>query len=354
MIKLRTRSYLQDYDYFSAGVINIDWVKKYESLRFDSVGCNILLEIDNEYFKAIIGRANGKRADCKGGRIIGYDIYVEGKINSNEAKFALALISYVFHNDANIPKKFSEIGCKLDGYFTEEFVNSLDGKRNTPETEKLVMEKLYTFYNEFLKNYFPSSNIGAEDVRFEKLCFDIARKENILLFKKKSRVIACNENTVQPGKISLVYTDSILEKKYCDEFVSKLDENYFATKKTDRRALIITSTNNENFSMPYEIPRKKIPHNPDERSEVMKMKIIAVLAILFLAAALSAILIYKNGGNSRKQIKKAQTQIEKLEADNNSLQMQVNELEIKLEEKDQEITNLQNKLNDIGNIANGQ
>ncbi|MHC6203050.1 hypothetical protein ACYULU_07635 [Breznakiellaceae bacterium SP9] len=154
MIAYRTRSFAKLSDFEFLGTTkpsNWGWDGEYKIFDFPAKadGFRINIEIQKGAWKIYIGKILTNRHDAMG-RQTPFDLVGEGILNDEDAHFFHNFLYYILRNIQDMKKSLAKINALFDAEFAEDYVNGLDTKRHTEETEQEVQEKLGRCKAQFL------------------------------------------------------------------------------------------------------------------------------------------------------------------------------------------------------------
>ncbi len=235
-IKLMTRSTASDYEFFGRET-STAWLQKYQQRFFDDTSANGLTlfgEIENSEWKLFVGRIPSSNRDSFT-RQLSYILKSEGTRGNSDSLLMAKLVTFILKSDFEM----NTIGEKFSSEFTTDYINGLDDKRHTQETEAEINEKL--------ERIFQSINIALPEVAkdIDGLSFDYfsAKKAETI-----SRIIALvsDKETAIDGKILFAVTMLPIEAKDTDSIFAESD---------NIRGLVLTT--DKDYSDPLPIVKKK-------------------------------------------------------------------------------------------------
>ena len=136
-IKITTRSYSLDYDTFNVDKFG-SWWENFKDF-YNDYSDGIYVEIEDGKWRIFFDKINSDRKDNVGeGRQIYFALEGSGKIGNDDFHSFLKLIFFVMTKD----RKKITLSKLFNREFPAEFINPLDNKRHTEETDKAVKQKL--------------------------------------------------------------------------------------------------------------------------------------------------------------------------------------------------------------------
>ena len=237
-IKITTRSYSLDYDTFNVDKFG-SWWENFKDF-YNDYSDGIYVEIEDGKWRIFFDKINSDRKDNVGeGRQIYFALEGSGKIGNDDFHSFLKLIFFVMTKD----RKKITLSKLFNREFPAEFINPLDNKRHTEETDKAVKQKLDKIFEELPK--------------YDDTVKSSQQLSSGAVFVKKFNEASCKEFLSQllsvgtkAGKTILVYTDS-----YADEDTV----NKMVAQTMPERGFILTSQEEQEFDGKVSIPVKKVP-----------------------------------------------------------------------------------------------
>ena len=237
-IKITTRSYSLDYDTFNVDKFG-SWWENFKDF-YNDYSDGIYVEIEDGKWRIFFDKINSDRKDNVGeGRQIYFALEGSGKIGNDDFHSFLKLIFFVMTKD----RKKITLSKLFNREFPAEFINPLDNKRHTEETDKAVKQKLDKIFEELPK--------------YDDTVKSSQQLSSGAVFVKKFNEASCKEFLSQllsvgtkAGKTILVYTDS-----YADEDTV----NKMVAQTMPERGFILTSQEEQEFEGKVSIPVKKVP-----------------------------------------------------------------------------------------------
>jgi hypothetical protein len=260
-IKLMTRSTALDYEFFGTDT-STAWMSKYQKYFFDDTKANGLTlfgEIENNEWKLFVGRIPSSNRDSFK-RQLSYILKAEGTRGNSDSLNIAKLVTFILKKDFEM----NTIGEKFSNEFTNDFIDRLDDKRHTAETENEI--------NERLERIFQSIDIELPESEKEINClkFDYFSAENADKMSKVIALISDKETTID-GKIILFATTRLPIDSKDTETIFSESENI--------QGLVLTT--NKEYSDPLPIVKKKVTPVKNGLSKPLKILItIATLAVI--------------------------------------------------------------------------
>ena len=236
-IKITTRSYSLDYDTFNVDKFG-SWWENYKDF-YNDYSDGIYVEIEDGEWRIFFDKINSDRKDNVGeGRQIYFALEGSGKIGNDDFQSFLKLIFFVLTKD----RKKSQLSKLFNREFSAEFINMLDNKRHTVETDKAVKQKLDNIFTEL-----PDYDNSVKTLQHFGSGAVVVKKFNETSCKEFLSQLSAVETKTE--KTILVYTDSFAD----EETVKKM-----IAKTMPERGLIITSQEEQEFEGKVSIPVKKV------------------------------------------------------------------------------------------------
>lgn len=235
-IKLMTRSTASDYEFFGRET-STAWLQKYQQRFFNDTSANGLTlfgEIENSEWKLFVGRIPSSNRDSFT-RQLSYILKSEGTRGNSDSLLIAKLVTFILKSDFEM----NTIGEKFSSEFTTDYINGLDDKRHTQETEAEINEKL--------ERIFQSINIALPEVvkDIDGFSFDYFSAENAETISRIIALISDKETPID-GKILFAVTMLPIEKKDTDSIFTESD---------NIRGLVLTT--DKEYSDPLPIVKKK-------------------------------------------------------------------------------------------------
>lgn len=236
-IKITTRSYSLDYDTFNVDKFG-SWWENFKDF-YNDYSDGIYVEIEDGKWRIFFDKINSDRKDNVGeGRQIYFALEGSGKIGNDDFHSFLKLVFFVMTKD----RKKIALSKLFNREFPAEFINPLDNKRHTKETDKAVKQKLDNIFDEL--PVYDDTVKSSQQLSSGAVC---VKKFNEASCKEfLSQLLSVGTKT---GKTILVYTDS-----YADEDTV----NKMVAQTMPERGFILTSQEEQEFEGRVSIPVKKV------------------------------------------------------------------------------------------------
>lgn len=216
MITLRTRSTTKDFDVFF-GQSDFSW-NKYDSLRAQNPEFCIFVETTKVDWRIYFSKIPSNRKTHMGQAIYA-ELAGKGQKGDKDARFFYNLIAHALSNPFKIKEAISEIKEKFDAIFDSAFIDSLDDKRCTSETEQFINSKMQEFFKGFENQEAMEYSNGQKANTLYVDCLTNSTKDAFL--KKLSCI--CDRNV--KDEVVLVCTFSPLSydgiNDFCKQFSGK-------------------------------------------------------------------------------------------------------------------------------------
>ncbi len=272
-IKLMTRSTASDYEFFGTET-STAWLHKYQQYFYDDSKANGLTlfgEIDNSEWKLFLGRIPSSNRDSFS-RQLSYILKAEGTRGNSDSLYIAKLVTFILKNDFGMKTS----GERFSNEFSIDYIDGLDNKRHTEETDNKIKEKL--------ESVFQSINIELSECanKIEGLKYDSFSSENA---EKMSGIIALiSVKDVQiEGKIMFAVTELPIEGK---------EDEKILPNSNNVGGLILTT--NKESSEPLPIVKKKsfflkakIPTESHNTSKIGWTKILKIPTVLLIISLIT-------------------------------------------------------------------
>lgn len=284
-IKLMTRSTASDYEFFGTET-STAWTNKYQKYFFDDTKANGLTlfgEIEKAEWKLFVGRIPSSNRDSFT-RQLSYILKAEGTRGNSDSLYISKLVTFILKNDFEM----KIIGEKFSNEFTTDFINGLDGKRHTTETENEIKEKL--------ERIFQSIDIEQPECvkEIDGLKFDYFSADNAGKISELVSLISDKEVQID-GKIMFAVTMLPIESTETDTIFAESDKP---------NGLVLTTNKEYSDALPI-VKKKSFSHRSKEETEsrnssrigwTKTLKILTVLLIISLIT--NCVLIFsRSSGN---------------------------------------------------------
>ena len=270
-IKLMTRSTASDYEFFGTET-SAAWLHKYQQYLYDDSkanGMTLFGEIDNSEWKLFVGRIPSSNRDSYT-RQLSYILKAEGTRGNSDSLNIAKLITFILKIDFEM----KTIGERFSNEFSIDYIDGLDSKRHTEETENEIREKL--------ESVFQSINIELSECanKIDGLKYDSFSSENAEIMSGIIALIADKDVQID-GKIMFAVTELPIDGK---------EDEKILTDSNNVGGLILTTNKVNSLPLPF-VKKKsislkaKIPtefHNTSKIGWTKILKIPTVLLIISL------------------------------------------------------------------------
>ncbi len=288
-IKLMTRSTASDYEFFGTET-STAWTGKYQKYFFDDTKANGLTlfgEIENAKWKLFVGRIPSSNRDSFT-RQLSYILKAEGTRGNSDSLYVAKLVTFILKTDFEM----KIIGEKFSNEFTTDFINGLDNKRHTTETENEINEKL--------ESIFKSIDIEqSESVKeIDGLKFDYFSADNAGKMSELVSLISDQEVQID-GKIMFAVTMLPIESSETDTIFAESDKP---------NGLVLTT--NKEFSDALPIVKKKsfslrskaATESPTTSRSGWTRALKTLIVLLIISLITNCVLILRPFGNQERTL----------------------------------------------------
>jgi hypothetical protein len=227
-IKLMTRSKAVDYEYFGSPT-QTDWLSTYKKCLFNdssAFALSLFGVVSERKWKVFLGRIPSGNRDSHS-RQISYVVKAEGTCGNDDSMQIAKLLSFILINDNNMQKT----GEKFSSEFSFDYINSLDDKRHTPETESEINAKLENIFNSIDVNV-TDFDFKPDGLTFDYFSADNAKKVCTLISKITNVQLSADE------KLFFAVTDLPVDSNDIDTLFSTSQEANGMVLTTDKKESI--------------------------------------------------------------------------------------------------------------------
>lgn len=305
MLTIRTRSTQKDYDgFFCENDINFGSLV---NLYNENTAFFLFIKLSHTDWKVRFSKLPSARKTQSGQKIY-VELAGEGHKGDKESELLYNFLSFIFRDSSKIEETINEIARNIDFLFDTDFIDSLDDKRCTKETEVLINSKL----KDFLQNY-KQSSIESYNYNLQKentVIVDCITQTNIKVFFRK---LHCICDKASEDEMVLICTSKKLTLEDIDSFCKQYSGNNICVS-------ILVENKTEGLVFPFkkEISSKGLISDKKKYSKTLFCHIFIEL-LLFSFIILGCIYYIKDKENTKNLFNQLEYDNEKLSLENAEL-----------------------------------